>query len=375
MAGLHGYTEFLIQGPANQVGRTQRAVQWNPVFKHQAPMSAPCHPLTAPCLLAHWGTGCHRAVATEGVAGGSVFTVVCVGGDRSSPLLPATAVFWVCLPADWRSGRPRMAGGWVPAALVGGGDQPATAKSSVGEDSHPVRRILLWFPFGFLGFHLFYLRRPWEGIFYFLTGGGFGIGWLVDAVRIPYLVKQCNEMPPDAELTKNMLCSFLLWLPPFGESSSSSLLLSSSSSSSSSLWTVWLPSFLLAAIRVGHSLLPDRRSLRHWVACRPLPLFVLTNRYRRQNALELDPRRKHTDDAYILWFPLGIIVTVEHSCSRLMPRDYGNGVSSVGYPDAVAAPCGSDLDPGFSSYQGISRRCVQLHLPSYDEAMESSKGH
>lgn len=35
--------------------------------------------------------------------------------------------------------------------------------------------------------------------------------------------------------------------------------------------TIWLPSLLLAAILVGHSLLPDRRSLRHWVACRPLP--------------------------------------------------------------------------------------------------------
>lgn len=42
------------------------------------------------------------------------------------------------------------------------------------------------------GFHHFYLENPLMGGLYFLTGGLFGIGWLVDLVRIPSLVKEAN---------------------------------------------------------------------------------------------------------------------------------------------------------------------------------------
>lgn len=51
---------------------------------------------------------------------------------------------------------------------------------------------LLWFPLGLLGFHQYYLRRPLWGVAYTLTGGLFGIGWIVDAFRLPFLVRDAN---------------------------------------------------------------------------------------------------------------------------------------------------------------------------------------
>ncbi|KAK3761712.1 hypothetical protein RRG08_016144 [Elysia crispata] len=51
---------------------------------------------------------------------------------------------------------------------------------------------VLWFPWGFLGLHQFYLgRRKWW-IIYLLSLGVFGIGWLMDGVRLPFLLKAIN---------------------------------------------------------------------------------------------------------------------------------------------------------------------------------------
>ena len=52
---------------------------------------------------------------------------------------------------------------------------------------------VLWFPFGLLGFHQFYLNRVLWGILYTLTFGLFGIGWLVDGFRLPCLVNEYNQ--------------------------------------------------------------------------------------------------------------------------------------------------------------------------------------
>lgn len=52
---------------------------------------------------------------------------------------------------------------------------------------------ILWFPFGLLGFHHFYLRRFVWGFLYLFSFGLFGIGWLVDMCRIPRLVRELNE--------------------------------------------------------------------------------------------------------------------------------------------------------------------------------------
>ncbi|XP_067653651.1 uncharacterized protein [Haliotis asinina] len=52
---------------------------------------------------------------------------------------------------------------------------------------------ILWFPFGWLGLHHFYLNRPGWGVLYFFTFGVLGVGWLVDFCRLPCLVKDHNK--------------------------------------------------------------------------------------------------------------------------------------------------------------------------------------
>lgn len=44
--------------------------------------------------------------------------------------------------------------------------------------------FLLCFFFGYLGFHYFYVGRAGMGILYFFTFGLFGIGWLIDMIRV-----------------------------------------------------------------------------------------------------------------------------------------------------------------------------------------------
>ncbi len=51
---------------------------------------------------------------------------------------------------------------------------------------------LLWFFFGVLGAHRFYCGRIGTGIIWALTGGLFGIGWLVDVFLVPSLVREAN---------------------------------------------------------------------------------------------------------------------------------------------------------------------------------------
>ncbi len=51
---------------------------------------------------------------------------------------------------------------------------------------------LLWFFFGWLGAHRFYLGRIGTGILYMLTGGFFGFGLFFDLFRIPSLVREAN---------------------------------------------------------------------------------------------------------------------------------------------------------------------------------------
>jgi len=52
---------------------------------------------------------------------------------------------------------------------------------------------LLWFFFGIIGVHKFYLNKFGMGILYILTGGIFLIGWLIDLFTIPSQVRHYNE--------------------------------------------------------------------------------------------------------------------------------------------------------------------------------------
>ena len=57
-----------------------------------------------------------------------------------------------------------------------------------------IKRIALFNHIIFcLGLHHFYLRRYAWGAAYFFTVGFFGIGWLIDLVRIPLLVRDTNK--------------------------------------------------------------------------------------------------------------------------------------------------------------------------------------
>lgn len=48
-------------------------------------------------------------------------------------------------------------------------------------------------PLGILGMQHFYLGRYGIGTYYFLTLGGFGIGWIADWFRMKWLVERVNE--------------------------------------------------------------------------------------------------------------------------------------------------------------------------------------
>lgn len=49
---------------------------------------------------------------------------------------------------------------------------------------------VLWFVWGLLGVHKFYLGRPVWGFVYILTGGLLGVGWLVDLFTLPWQVRR-----------------------------------------------------------------------------------------------------------------------------------------------------------------------------------------
>lgn len=89
---------------------------------------------------------------------------------------------------------------------------PSTKKSIV-------EAYILWFVFGLLGAHHFYLKRYGFGVLYVFTFGLLGLGWFVDLFRIPFLVKEANRNIPSPypePRKKNLSDAFVCWLPPFG---------------------------------------------------------------------------------------------------------------------------------------------------------------
>jgi TM2 domain-containing membrane protein YozV len=87
---------------------------------------------------------------------------------------------------------------------------------------------LLWFPLGIIGLHHFYLRRYAFGVLYFFTLGVFGVGWLIDGMRMPCLVKEANRKiqrgagiprPGDSsgdgddDAAVSLMDAYIMWFP------------------------------------------------------------------------------------------------------------------------------------------------------------------
>jgi TM2 domain-containing membrane protein YozV len=51
---------------------------------------------------------------------------------------------------------------------------------------------VLWFFFGLLGIHYFYMGKVGRGILWLLTGGLLGIGWLTDLFTLPAQMRLVN---------------------------------------------------------------------------------------------------------------------------------------------------------------------------------------
>lgn len=69
---------------------------------------------------------------------------------------------------------------------------------------------LLWFFFGTLGVHHFYLGHVVRGLLYLFTGGFLGVGLLVDLFLIPSMTRRRN-----AELLERHLALHGYWQPPY----------------------------------------------------------------------------------------------------------------------------------------------------------------
>ena len=52
----------------------------------------------------------------------------------------------------------------------------------------------LWFILGIFGAHRFYLRKPGTGVLWLFTAGLFMVGWIVDAFRLPAMVRKVNAV-------------------------------------------------------------------------------------------------------------------------------------------------------------------------------------
>lgn len=160
------------------------------------------------------------------------------------------------------------------------------------QDENSVKRknisdtYTLWFPFGLLGFHHFYLENALLGGLYFITGGLFGIGWLVDLVRIPSLVKAANLKDTSIKEEKTVGTAIVLGVPPLGVLGFHHFYLNR---------PLWGFMYILTAGLGGIGWLVD------WFR---IPVLVKRVNKQMHLGIEID---RHLDDAYLLWFPFGLL--------------------------------------------------------------------
>lgn len=74
---------------------------------------------------------------------------------------------------------------------------------------------LLWI-FGFTGAHRFYFGKPKTGILWFLTGGLFLIGWIVDLFLIPGMDREADRRFAQGRIEYSIAWILLTFLGVFG---------------------------------------------------------------------------------------------------------------------------------------------------------------
>lgn len=85
---------------------------------------------------------------------------------------------------------------------------PVLYERYAGEDKHkyPDEAYMYWFPFGLFGLHQFYLGRKKWGILYACTFGCLTIGWIIDAFRLPSLIRRFNKTVQDPDMNNFRIC-------------------------------------------------------------------------------------------------------------------------------------------------------------------------
>ena len=82
-------------------------------------------------------------------------------------------------------------------------------------DRSTLLAYLFWI-FGFIGLHRFYLGRPISGAIWALTMGLLLVGWLVDLFLIPTMVEDASERYPAKASDYNLAWVLLVLLGIFG---------------------------------------------------------------------------------------------------------------------------------------------------------------
>lgn len=83
-------------------------------------------------------------------------------------------------------------------------------------DSHNLLLGYVLWIFGFMGAHRFYYGRPISGTIYFLTGGLFLIGWIVDLFLIPGMDAAADHRYSEGRYSYNLTWVLLTFLGIFG---------------------------------------------------------------------------------------------------------------------------------------------------------------
>ncbi|KAK3087033.1 hypothetical protein FSP39_000700 [Pinctada imbricata] len=140
---------------------------------------------------------------------------------------------------------------------------------------------VLWFPFGFLGFHHFYLRNYGLGTLYLFTFGILGIGWIVDLFMMPRHVREANKLT-QVPREKSTAVAVILAVSPAG-------LLGFHHFYLNRVIFGFLYMFTFGLLGIG------------WVVDW-FRICVLVARHNRE-CQSTDLPEKTVDDAYVLWIP------------------------------------------------------------------------